>query len=95
MVKGINKRIVEVNVTENEVFEKAILFVRNESVSEDDAHLNREAKDYLDDIAGEYRSSALRDAGDERRSSRIIYGLLKYSAAAIAGATFACAFFQF
>ena len=40
MVKGINKRIVEVNVTENEVFEKAILFVRNESVSEDDAHLN-------------------------------------------------------
>ena len=93
MVKGINKRIVEVNVTKNEVFEKAIL-LRNESVSEDDAHLNREAKDYLENIAGEYHSSALRDLGVERRSSRIIYGLLKYSAAAIAGATFACAFFQ-
>ena len=28
MIRGVNKQIIEVNETENEYFEKAILFVR-------------------------------------------------------------------
>ena len=42
MIRGINKRIIEVNDTGSELFEKALLFVRSDSRSDDEG-LKKEA----------------------------------------------------
>lgn len=46
MVRGVNKRIVEVSETGNEYFEKAILFLRP-SRPQEEGDLEGEAKRYL------------------------------------------------
>lgn len=48
MIKGVNKVIVEVNDTENKIFEKAILYVRPQYCNDSQKHLQAKAKQYLD-----------------------------------------------
>ena len=50
MLKGINRRIIEINKTNNEFFEKAILFVRSEKVEFEQNFLSKEADNYLKNL---------------------------------------------
>lgn len=47
MLKGINRRIIEINRTNNEYFEKAILFVRGDKLDIPPQILSCEANSYL------------------------------------------------
>lgn len=44
MIKGVNKRIVEVSFPESVYFEKAVLFLRTESIGKGRAELEEEAR---------------------------------------------------
>ncbi len=50
-VKGVNRQIIEVVNTENETFEKAILFLRAEKQDRGEEELEREAESYLNGLA--------------------------------------------
>ncbi len=50
-VKGVNRQIIEVVNTENETFEKAILFLRAEKQDSGEEELEREAESYLNGLA--------------------------------------------
>lgn len=47
MIKGVNKNVIEISDTGNECFERAILFVRPDSINRDSDHIRRRAQDYL------------------------------------------------
>ena len=53
MVKGVNRRIVEINTPEAGMFERALLFVRPGTDSSDPQALTREAARYVRLITGE------------------------------------------
>lgn len=50
-VKGVSKQIIEVVNTENETFEKAILFLRTAKQDSNETALRREAEEYLQGLA--------------------------------------------
>lgn len=66
MVKAVNKLILEINNTENEYFEKAVLYIRPEKA--EDNKLSDSAREYLSRISG----------GDRRaqKKSSILLSLL-------------------
>ena len=47
MIKGVNKRIIEINNPENDYFEKAILFINSSKLQESEPILNRSADIYF------------------------------------------------
>lgn len=47
MIKGVNKRIVEITSTEHEFFEKAVLYVRADKSSLPAEKITEEAREYL------------------------------------------------
>lgn len=51
MIKGVNKKVIEINDTGNMYFEKAVLYVRSEMTDTPYSHLLREASCYLDESA--------------------------------------------
>ncbi|MFA5658375.1 MAG: hypothetical protein WC900_03750 [Oscillospiraceae bacterium] len=51
MLKGINRRIIEINKTENEYFEKVILFVRPEKLDYSHQQLSAQAENYLNSLS--------------------------------------------
>lgn len=73
MIRGINKRIIEVNDTGSELFEKALLFVKNDSCT-DEEHLKKEAERvvaaYMTDEGNTYRPGYLRYTEKKRRSKK-------------------------
>ncbi len=78
MVKAVNKLILEINNTENEYFEKAVLYIRPERAG--DSKLSKSAEEYLRRI-----SSA---AGkDERNKSTAFLSVLINIAVAALSAT--------
>lgn len=56
MVKGITKRIIEINNTDNVYFEKIILFVRPAKSTYPIKFLNEQAKEYAKDLSGKKRT---------------------------------------
>ena len=50
MLKGVNKKVVEVVETENDYFEKAILFIKAEKQERDEITLRQRASEYLRSI---------------------------------------------
>ncbi len=44
MVKGVNKKVIEINDTGNEVFEKVVLYIKPQYSVLSNKELNREAK---------------------------------------------------
>ena len=51
MLKGINRRIIEISKTDNEFFEKAILFVRPDKFDYSHQKLSAQAESYLNSIS--------------------------------------------
>ena len=50
MIKGVNKRIIEINEYESKMFEKAILFLKPGAQNFNDINIKIEAKKYLQDL---------------------------------------------
>lgn len=48
MIKGVNKRVVEITGTDSEYFEKAVLYIKSDKSSLPAEKLNEEAREYLD-----------------------------------------------
>lgn len=51
MIKGVNKRVVEITSTDNEYFEKAVLYVKADKLNLPSARLEEEAREYIGKIA--------------------------------------------
>lgn len=49
MIKGVNKKVIEINNTKNIYFEKAVLYVRPEMLDTPHSHLMKEASYYLEE----------------------------------------------
>lgn len=50
VMKGVNKNVIEISYTEDECFERAILFVRPDRADGDSEHMRKRARDYLSGI---------------------------------------------
>ncbi len=50
MLKGVNKSVIEINNTDNDYIEKAILFVKPEKQDANISVINHKAKKYLDSL---------------------------------------------
>lgn len=57
MLKGVNKKVVEVVDIENEYFEKAILFIKHEKLVKDEKTIKERANQYLNNISYAPRKS--------------------------------------
>lgn len=51
MIKGINRRVVEITSTDSEYFEKAVLYVKSDKRDIPPARLEEEAREYMGRIA--------------------------------------------
>lgn len=78
MVRGVNKKIVEVVEMDHEFFERAILFVKEPQQERDEPLLRQEAGRYLKNLR-------YRPAGGRRLSRRVL-GWFRLGGAAAAGA---------
>ena len=78
MLKGVNKKVVEVVNLDNEYFERAILFVKAEKRDRDELTLKQKAREYVDSIR--YHPKSIRGWG------RWVWGGMKWAAAAGVGA---------
>ena len=59
MIKGVNKRVVEIICNDNEYFEKAVLYVKSDKPEVSSARLEAEARDFMDVIVPRRRSEAV------------------------------------
>lgn len=75
MIKGVNKRIVEINNPKNEYFEKAILYIRPEKHALPPAAISLEAKEFLNRLKPK--------EADERKLSTALLLILLCSAVLI------------
>ncbi len=50
MLKGVNKRVIEINNPDGEYFERAILFVKPEKFETPPEKLSQLAKSYVDNV---------------------------------------------
>ena len=55
MIKGVNKRVVEIICTNNEYFEKAVLYVKSDKSDVSSAKLENEARIFMEDITPKNR----------------------------------------
>lgn len=55
MIKGVNKRVVEIISTNHEYFEKAVLFVKADKSCVPEERITQEAREYLNRIIPEKR----------------------------------------
>ena len=53
MVKGVNKKIIEINNTENEFFEKIILYVSPKAGAPNSAKVKRAANELVSNLSGD------------------------------------------
>lgn len=69
MIRGVNKKLVEVNNTENKYFERVLLVVRPEFAKLKNSKLDFEAKKLVENICkfGEYNKGYLRKKKDKKR----------------------------
>lgn len=77
MIKGVNKQIIEVYDTGNKYFEKAILFVKPEYMSENEQGLRKEANRLLTEIGNppirNKKNASSRKAFQKRRTTTFIF----------------------
>lgn len=61
-MRGVNKLIVEIKDTENEYFDRAILFLKPDKVMTDQAEINRNAQKLLTEV----KNSGVRGQGRKK-----------------------------
>ncbi len=85
MLKGVNRRIIEVNNTENKYFERAIVFVRPEYNATDMDLLTQKANGYVSEVLGA-GPGFLRQEALRRRRRKILFWVCGAAAASILAA---------
>lgn len=60
MIKGINKQIIEIKCTNNEYFDKILLFVKGEKADSPSSVLQNQAVNYCRAFTGKYSSRSTR-----------------------------------
>ena len=91
MIKGVNKRIVEVSFPESVYFEKAVLFLRTESIGKCSSELEDEARLQIIGLENSISPSKLSPAKIKARiaAGRIMNVMFRISVVRCAGAAFA------
>lgn len=81
MIKGVNKRIVEVSFPESVYFEKAVVFLRSEGLPKDGVSLEDAARSQIIDLENGISSAPLSPAKIKARiaAGRIINCLFRLS----------------
>ena len=81
MIKGVNKRIVEVSFPESVYFEKAVLFLRSEGIPKGDAALEEEARSQIIRLENGISQAPLSPSKIKARiaAGRILSGLFRLS----------------
>ncbi|MCI7499499.1 MAG: hypothetical protein MSA82_08820, partial [Oscillospiraceae bacterium] len=81
MIKGVNKRIVEVSFPESVYFEKAVLFLRTESIGKCSSELEDEARLQIIGLENSISPSKLSPAKIKARiaAGRIVNIMFKIS----------------
>ena len=81
MIKGVNKRIVEVSFPESVYFEKAVLFLRSEGIPKGDNALVEEARYQMIRLENGFSAAPLSPGKIKARiaAGRIINGLFRIS----------------
>lgn len=86
MVKGVNKQIVEIINTENEYFDKAILFVNPEKLESERSELRKQADLFVNAYVCKKGKNVRRTSGN------VLSNLLKVGGGAIGGALISALF---
>lgn len=91
MIKGVNKRIVEVSFPESVYFEKAVLFLRTESIGKCSSELEDEARLQIIGLENSISPSKLSPAKIKARiaAGRIVNIMFKISVVICTGAALA------
>lgn len=91
MIKGVNKRIVEVSFPESVYFEKAVLFLRTESIGKCSSELEDEARVQIIGLENSLSPNRLSLTKIKARiaAGRIVNILFKISVVICAGAVLA------
>ena len=76
MIKGVNKRVVEITSTDHEFFEKAVLYVKADKSSVPKERINEEAREYLDRIVPVKRKNALSLAAKLVLAACAVFGII-------------------
>ncbi len=71
MVKGVNKKIIEINNTENEFFEKIILYVSPKAGAPNSAKVKRAASELVSNLSGDsLKTKGLREILEQKRRQK-------------------------
>ncbi len=88
MVKGVNKKIIEINNTENEFFEKIILYVSPKAGAPNSAKVKRAASELVSNLSGDsLKTKGLREILEQKRRQKkriIIFSLCAVALLAVA-----------
>lgn len=88
MVKGVNKKIIEINNTENEFFEKIILYVSPKAGAPNSAKVKRAASELVSNLSGDSpKTKGLREILEQKRRQKkrvIIFSLCAVALLAVA-----------
>ena len=88
MVKGVNKKIIEINNTENEFFEKIILYVSPKAGAPNSAKVKRAASELVSNLSGDsIKTTRLREILEQKRRQKkrvIIFSLCAVALLAVA-----------
>lgn len=80
MIKGVNKQIVEIKCTNNEYFDRALLFVNSSCDMFSEADIRALAGKYLEELNDEFdngeRSRDLSGDKSARALTRLLFGLV-------------------
>lgn len=74
MLKGVNRRIIEISNTENKYFERAIVFVKPQYNNSDEATLKREADGYISSVCKNGDGFLRNEAAAKKRKK--LFGIL-------------------
>lgn len=59
MMKGVNKQIVEINRTDSDFFEKAVLYIKPDKINLPKQEISHEAEEYLNSLGFRKKESKL------------------------------------
>ncbi len=76
MIKGVNKRVVEITGTEHEFFEKAVLYIRSDKSCFPAEKITEEAREYLSRLVPIKRREPISFAARLIISSAVIFSFL-------------------
>lgn len=80
MIRGVNRRVVEINECKSELFERAIFFVRP-TANASTAQMQKEADDIIEALSKQPAPKAKRRYRISRRGIWLLFGLVSVGAA--------------